>query len=196
MARAPDPGHAKTRLIAALGAEGAAALQMKLTARTVATATAAAIGPVTLWATPDEGHPAFQELRQRFDISLATQPGGDLGARMLAAVRAAKGPALVIGTDCPVLTPDHLRDAAEVLHSYDAVLIPAEDGGYVLIGTRKPQPVLFADVDGGTPTVMAETRWLLSAHGLSWRELPALWDVDTPDDLQRLQREASQILVD
>lgn len=186
MARAPEPGRAKTRLIQALGPEGAAALQAKLIERTVATATAASVGPVTLWATPDEHHPLFQDLQQRFGIALAQQPDGDLGARMLSAVKAAS-PSLVIGTDCPALTKEHLHDAAEVLQGYDAVLIPAEDGGYVLIGMRTPQPALFADIDWGTATVTAETRWLLSAHGLTWRELPPLWDVDTPKDLERLR---------
>ncbi len=187
LARAPQPGHAKTRLIPLLGPDGAAALQARLIARTVATATAAAVGPVTLWATPDDRHPAFQDKIGR-GITLAQQPDGDLGVRMLAAIAAAGGPTLVIGTDCPALTAEHLRDAAAVLQSYDAVLIPAEDGGYVLIGMRTPQPALFTDVDWGTSTVMAETRFLLSAHNLTWRELPPLWDVDTPGDLDRLRR--------
>jgi rSAM/selenodomain-associated transferase 1 len=189
LAKAPEPGHAKTRLIPALGAVGAAALQAQLIAHTVATATTAAIGPVTLWATPDEHHPAFQEIHRCFDIALARQVDGDLGDRMLAAITAAGGPVLVIGCDCPVLTATHLRDVADALASHDAVIIPAEDGGYVLIGMRRPQPVLFSGVDWGSSTVMAETRWLLSAHGLSWRELPPLWDVDTPYDLERLRHE-------
>jgi hypothetical protein len=187
LARAPEPGHAKTRMIPALGAEGAAALQARLIKRVVATAAGADAGPVTLWVTPNEQHALFQELKQSFEIALAQQPDGDLGARMLAAIVAAKGPALVIGSDCPALTGQSLRDAAEALRSYDAVLIPAEDGGYVLIGLRKPQPLLFADLDWGTPNVMDETRFLLSANGLTWRELPPLWDVDTPEDLERLR---------
>jgi glycosyltransferase A (GT-A) superfamily protein (DUF2064 family) len=107
---------------------------------------------------------------------------------MRAAVTAAGGPVLVIGTDCPSLTAEHLRDIAEVLRSYDAALIPVEDGGYVLIGLRRPRPELFSDIAWGTSTVADETRWLMSAHNLTWRELPALWDVDTPDDLKRLRR--------
>lgn len=186
LARAPVPGRAKTRLIPELGPEGAAALQAKLISHTLKTATA--VGRVTLWATPDVSHAVFQKARAHVGVTLAPQPDGDLGARMLAAFVAAKGPALVIGTDSPALTPQHLRDAAEVLRCYDSVLIPAEDGGYVLIGLRKPQPALFSDIDWGTPTVMAETRFLLSAHNLTWRELPPLWDVDTPDDLERLKQ--------
>ena len=189
LAKAPLPGLVKTRLIPLLGADGAAALATRLIERAVATACAADAGPVTLWTTPDAKHPLFQQMRRQFGVKLARQPDGDLGARILAAVEAAKGPVLVIGTDCPSLTAGHLRSVAEVLHGYDAALIPAEDGGYVLIGLRRPQPALFSGISWGGSTVAAETRWLMSAHALTWRELPALWDVDAPDDVERLRRE-------
>ena len=134
-----------------------------LTERAVETARAAGVGPVTVWTTPDETHPAFQALRTR-GVALARQPDGDLGARMLAALKAADGPALVIGTDCPAMMPAHLRMAAEALRSgADAVVLPAEDGGYVLIGLRKPLPALFAGMEWGTGEVMAETQ---PAHAL------------------------------
>ena len=189
LARAPVAGHAKSRLIPALGAEAAAALQARLIERTVATAASARIGPVTLWATPDETHPLFRAMRRQFGVALARQPDGDLGARMHAAVGASDGPALVIGTDCPALSADHLHLAAATLRNYDVVVIPADDGGYVLIGLRQPHPTLFADIEWGTKTVMTETRRRLQSLTLSWRELPTLWDVDTPEDLDRLRRE-------
>jgi rSAM/selenodomain-associated transferase 1 len=189
LAKAPLPGLAKTRLIPELGADGAAALQARLIERAVETACAAKVGPVVLWCAPDETDPLFQAMGRTSDVTLARQPDGDLGARMFAAVKAAPGPVLVMGTDCPAITPDELRIVAEVLHSYDAGLIPAEDGGYVLLGLRKPQPVLFSDIAWGTSSVGAETRWLMSAHGLTWRELPPLWDVDRPEDIERLRRE-------
>src|SRR5216684_4481658 len=103
LAKAPVPGLAKTRLEPALGPERAAALQARLTARAVETAKAAAIGPVALWTAPDETHPTFQMLGALFGVTLTRQPDGDLGVRMLTAMRAANGPVLVIGTDCPVL---------------------------------------------------------------------------------------------
>ena len=89
LAKAPIAGFAKTRLIPVLGARGAAVLQERLVERAVETACAAAIGPVTLWATPDESHPAFQSIGARLGITLARQADGDLGARMLAAITAA-----------------------------------------------------------------------------------------------------------
>jgi len=115
LAKAPIAGFAKTRLIPVLGADGAARLQASLIERALATACAAGIGPVTLWATPDENHPALQAIGARFPLALARQCDGDLGARMLAALAAAGGPALVIGTDCRALTSEHLGTAADIL---------------------------------------------------------------------------------
>jgi uncharacterized protein len=187
LAKAPLPGFAKTRLIATLGAEGAAALQARLIVRTVETACRAATGPVTLWVAPDATHQVFGALAARLPVELAIQPDGDLGARMLAAfVAAGDRPTVVIGTDCPALTAAHLREAAETLRKgIDAVVIPAEDGGYVLIGSRSPQPALFADMTWSTAGVMAETRARLARLELTSRELATLWDLDRPEDLAR-----------
>jgi rSAM/selenodomain-associated transferase 1 len=185
LAKAPQPGLAKTRLAAALGEQGAAELAVRLIVRTIATATAAAIGPVVLWTAPDEHHPLFQALRETSGVTLARQPEGDLGARMLASL--ARAPALVIGTDCPTLEPAHLRAAADALRDgVDVVVIPAEDGGYALIGAHRPEPALFDDMSWSTPVVMAETRRRMMRLGLSWREPARLWDVDVPEDLKRL----------
>jgi rSAM/selenodomain-associated transferase 1 len=188
LAKAPIPGFAKTRLIPVLGAAGAASLQERLIERAVATASAASIGPVTVWATPHGDHPAFETLRSRLGIAVVRQASGDLGARMLAALAAADGPALVIGTDCPALEPSHVRSAADVLRlGTDVVVFPAEDGGYVLLGMRRPQPELFCDLCWGAPSVMEETRHRLRQRGLSWEEPVTSWDVDLPQDLERLQ---------
>src|ERR1700736_1896363 len=93
LAKAPLPGLAKTRLAPLLGADGAAALQARMIERAVETARSADIGPVTLWAAPDQDHPAFQTLAALFGVTLVRQPDGDLGTRMLAALDAARGPA-------------------------------------------------------------------------------------------------------
>ena len=187
LAKAPVPGLAKTRLIPAIGAHAAAVLQERMTERAVSTAIAAQCGPVTLWCAPDPGHVSFRELVRHYAVTLKRQPDGDLGARMLAAFIAA--PALVIGTDCPALLPGHLHTAADALKDNDVVLIPAEDGGYVLTGARAPQPELFRDIAWGTAAVLAETRTRIAALGLRCAELDALWDVDTENDLARLERE-------
>lgn len=184
LAKAPLPGLTKTRLIPRLGAAGAAALQDWLLRRSVATALAAELGPVVLWGAPDCTHPAFAGLGP---VRLHDQPAGDLGARMLAAVDPAAAGTLIIGTDCPLLTPALLRQAAAALAGHDAVVIPAEDGGYVLLGLHRPEPRLFADIAWSTAQVMAQTRARLRELGWCWQELPALWDVDRPADVDRLR---------
>jgi len=190
LTKAPEPGRVKTRLAMMLGVEGAAALHERFATRTVAAAAEAATGPITVWADPDDRHPYFQALPQKYPLALARQPEGDLGARMLAAIAHAKGPSLVIGTDCPLMTAAYLRDAAEVLRGgADAVVFPADDGGYVLIGLRRPIPQLFADMAWSTGGVMLETRQRMRQLGLSWREPIQLWDVDRPTDVMRMRRE-------
>ena len=183
LAKAPVPGFAKTRLIPAIGAHSAAVLQERLTERAVATARDTTLGEVTLWCAPDTSHRSFRDL----GVALRAQPEGDLGARMLAAF--GERPALVIGSDCPALTSAHLREAAAALVTHDVVLIPAEDGGYVLIGARAPHAGLFSDMTWGTSTVLAETRRRIAALALRSFEFPPLWDVDSEDDLARMEQE-------
>jgi rSAM/selenodomain-associated transferase 1 len=196
-ARAPIAGEVKTRLIPRLGAEGAASLQKALTERALRTALAAGVGRVSLWCWPDENHPAFAVYAKDLDVSLFPQRGADLGARMLAAFEelCGGGPAIVVGTDCPALTPRELRSASEGLaHGYDAVVIPAADGGYVLLGLRRPEASLFVAMPWGSSDVMAESRSRLQQARLRWLELPCFWDVDRPEDLDRL--EASGLMSD
>lgn len=188
LAKAPLPGLCKTRLIPRLGAAGAATLQSWLLQLAVATAVTADIGPVSLWCTPDDTHPDFHRCQAFGDVRLLSQPQGDLGARMHAAAAASRTPAgtLIIGTDCPVLTPAFIQQMADALGHHDAVLVPAEDGGYVLIALRCADPRLFAAIDWSTDRVMAQTRQRLRELGLDWHETAPLWDVDRPADFERL----------
>jgi uncharacterized protein len=168
-AREPVPGRAKTRLIPKLGEWGAARLQARLMRHAVATARAARCGPVEL-------HLSKQ------------QKGRDLGDRMYRALASARRPAIIIGTDCPELRPSDLRRAMRWLAGgYDAVLAPAEDGGYALIGMRRASPRFFTGIDWGTSQVYAETARRLQAAGWRWRALRTVWDVDRPEDLDRLK---------
>lgn len=188
MAKAPVAGLAKTRLIPVLGATGAARLQRRLTLQILHTAQQANVGPVTLFCAPDPHHRFFRALHARTGVRCTAQHPGDLGQRMHAAVQAAAGPVLVVGTDCPALTPADLQAAAQHLRDgHDAVLQPAEDGGYVLIGLRAPCWPVFDGVAWSTAQVLAQTRVRLAAQGLHWLEAPTLWDVDVPADLPRLR---------
>jgi len=197
LAKAPVPGLAKTRLIPLLGSERATKLQASLIERAVDSACLSGVGPVTLWAMPDGSDAVFQAVQARYGLLVARQSEGDLGARMLAAITAANGPVLVMGTDCPALTPDHLRTAADILRrGIEVVMFPAEDGGYVLIGMRAAQAALFeAPICWGSARVLGETRRRLGRLKLSWQEPSMLWDIDLPADLERLRSGSLRELV-
>lgn len=191
-ARAPVPGKAKTRLAATIGAGAAARLHARLVERAVATAVAAGTGAVELHCAPDTRHPFFARLAARYGVALRAQGRGDLGARMhrslARALRAARA-AVLVGCDCPVLNARDLRRAVrELRRGADAVFVPAEDGGYVLVGLRRTASALFSDMPWGSDRVMSETRNRLRALGWSWRELREVWDVDRPEDYARLRR--------
>ena len=192
-ARAPEPGKVKTRLIPALSAAGAAELHRRLVRHSLGAATGARLGPVELWCAPDTGDPFFRECERRLGVSLSAQGEGDLGARMQRAFESALARArraILVGSDIPALSAQYLRDADQALvRGNKAVIGPAEDGGYVLIGLSRCDPELFRDIPWGGPEVMAETRRRIAS--LAWRssELPVLWDVDRPEDLGRLPQE-------
>lgn len=191
-AKAPVPGRVKTRLAAQLGDEGAARLAASLTTHALATAVAAGIGPVELWCTPDAKHPFFGECASRFRVSLREQRGADLGSRMEAAIAdalAAGSPMLLIGSDCPALDAAVLARAAAALGRHDAVFVPAEDGGYVLVGMARHIRGAFDAIAWGGDTVMQETRARLVRARARWQELDPLWDVDRPEDYARMRRE-------
>lgn len=191
-AKAPVPGAVKTRLAMLLGADGAASLHAGLVRHALATAVAARVGPVELWCAPDESHAFFAACAAQFGARLRRQVGDDLGARMRHAFETvlAEGSSLVlIGSDCPAITPALLRAAAAALQEGPVAIAPAEDGGYVLIALSRPCPQLFEGVQWGSAAVMAQSRARLAQARLAWRELPVLWDVDRPEDYARLQRE-------
>lgn len=177
-----------TRLIPAIGAERAATLHRAMIHRTVESALASGVGPVELWCIPDTDHEVFLGLRSNSAVTLHTQVGPDLGARMHAAIDARPGAAVVIGTDCPSLEPGDLVRASEALHANttDAVVTPAFDGGYVLIGVNAACTELFAGVEWGTERVLAQTRERAGTAGMRLLELAPRQDVDRPEDLEAL----------
>jgi rSAM/selenodomain-associated transferase 1 len=189
-ARAPVPGTVKTRLVPLLGAEGAAALHARLVKHALAGAREAALGRVELHGTPGTDDPFFRFCAGHYGVAVVEQAGGDLGARMLAAFErglAACARVLLVGSDCPALTARCLRQADRALREgADAVLVPCEDGGYALIGLRRVDARLFEGIAWGASTVAADTRTRLAALGWQWRELETLWDVDRPQDYERL----------
>lgn len=178
-AKAPVPGAAKTRLIPALGEWGAARLHARLVRHAVRTALASGCGPVEVHGSAR--HSFFRSLKTRFRL----QRGRDLGERMHHALSRNPG-AILIGTDCPELTAADLRRAARLLRGgAEVVLAPAEDGGYALIGARRVSAEMFRGISWGAPAVYAES--VKRLKGYRWRALRMVWDVDRPEDLERLR---------
>jgi rSAM/selenodomain-associated transferase 1 len=178
--RYPEPGRAKTRLIPALGADGAAALHRRLTERTVTAARASglAVEVRTTGAPPC----AFADWLGD-DIHFVDQGEGDLGERLKRA--ASPTPVLFIGSDLPDLTPGHLIEAATRMLTDRVVIGPAEDGGYWALGLTERCDHLFDAMPWGTDKVFEFTLARLRESGTDPALLPTLADCDCPEDLAR-----------
>ena len=187
MAKAPEAGLAKTRLIPALGAEGAAQLAKQLLDHTIRAARqASALNHLELCVTPHTDHPTFSMYKE---LTITEQAPGDLGQRMLAAferVLSEHDRAIMIGTDAPGITAAALNRAAVDLAAHDAVFIPALDGGYALVGLKKVWPALLTDMPWSTAHVMQTTRERLKDLDLRWLEYTPVADIDEEQDLIHL----------
>lgn len=189
-AKAPLAGQVKTRLIPALGASGAAALARKLLTHALQQAEGAKMEAVELCVSPAPQDLAWQGMDFSEAVTLFSQGEGDLGERMARAIARViqqyQCPVMLMGTDCPELTSERLSEAARQLTLHDAVLLPANDGGYVLIGLKSPCPSLFKDMPWSTAAVGRETLRRMAALGLRVWQGPALQDIDEPADLAHL----------
>jgi rSAM/selenodomain-associated transferase 1 len=191
-ARAPLPGHTKTRLIPSLGADGAAALYRCFLLDTLAQAARAPAQPVIAAAAADHV-PALRALAAEagLEAEVTIQSDGDLGARMCHAFQEAfargHSRAVIVGSDSPSLPPARVAEALAQSAARDLVLGPSFDGGYYLIGLRAAPPRLFAGIAWSQPTVLLETLRRACELGLSVSLLDPWYDVDTPEDLARLR---------
>jgi rSAM/selenodomain-associated transferase 1 len=194
-AKAPEAFRAKTRLIPALGAEGAAQLARHMLQHTLHEALASGADKVELCMAPDPTDPAWKNIGLPSSIICTLQGEGTLGERLArASARALEGgeEIFLIGTDCPALDASMLRQAIKALDDKDAVVIPAMDGGYVLLGLKRFAASIFEGIAWSTSAVLAETMDRIA--GLSWSlaVLPALPDIDEPADLQHLPKDWCQ----
>ncbi len=188
-AKAPVPGHAKTRLIPALGETGASQQALRMLVLALEQAQTAAIGPVELCMNPAPDAREWRDIPLPTGIETSDQGEGDLGERMARAVRRCieRGEAVLLtGTDCPDLSAARLREAAAQLATHDAVLHPAADGGYVLLGLRTFDAGLFHGIPWSTAAVARLT--LEHMAELNWRVWTGetLHDIDEPRDLAYL----------
>ena len=179
-ARYPHPGQCKTRLIPAVGAEGAARIHRQLTERT-ADILREADCHLTI-ATTGADIAAF-EAWLGDDLAFEPQVEGDLSDRLLAFAN--RAPIIFFGADTPELSPFHVRAAIEGLGSHEVVVGPADDGGYYLIAMRKPFPQLLTDMPWSTDRVLPETLRRLSELKIEPLLLETLADCDRPEDLER-----------
>lgn len=190
LTRAPRAGQVKTRLIPQLGAQGAADFHARLIHRCLETVTRAGLCPVELWCVPSCHDRFFQACRERYGIELYDQAQGDLGERMhdaLATALARAESAVLIGTDIPSIEAADLDAAFQALQQgKEAVVGPARDGGYYLIGLKQANRRLFDQMPWGTATVFQETASRLQQLEMDWLRLREHGDVDTPDDYRRL----------
>lgn len=186
-ARAPYAGQVKRRLIPAYGKRGSTQLYRLMLLDTLRTMSGFA--PLELWCQPNATHPFLHYCAGQVGARLRIQRGRDLGQRMYHALQLSlvEAPwALVVGADCVSLRNADLDLACATLeHGKDAVLGPAQDGGYVLLGLRRLEKGLFAPMPWGTDKVLSKTRQRLKRFHYAWSELPLRWDADRPGDVRR-----------
>lgn len=188
-AKAPLPGLAKTRLIPALGAQGAADLARRFLTRTLEAALAAQVGTVELCVSPAPADPVWQTFELSQAVHWTDQGEGDLGARMARAARRTLDggeSVLLIGTDCPELDAAQLQRAADALQRSDATLLPTFDGGYVLLGLNRFHPSLFNGIAWSTDCVATETMRRMNTLGWRVERHATVHDIDEPADLKWL----------
>jgi rSAM/selenodomain-associated transferase 1 len=198
--RHPVPGQTKTRLIPALGPQGAAALQKRMTEMTVETVRSfrQTRGDVDFEIRYADGERNLLQQWLGPDTIYKDQGQGDLGQRMkLAFAESFKGRAarvIIIGADCPAITAEHLNQSFTFLAGNDLVLGPASDGGYYLIGLSREYSFLFDDIEWGSSSVFKDTIHRAAAAGLKTALLAELDDIDLPEDLKNLPKKIQRDL--
>lgn len=186
--RYPEPGKTKTRLIPALGAQGAATLQRQMTEHTLLQVRELqSFHPLSVEVRFAGGDLSLMQNWLGSDLIYQPQGKGDLGSRMARSLSCAfqesVDRAAIVGTDCPGLNAHFIADAFSQLHAHDLVLGPAIDGGYYLISLRCFIGELFSGIDWGTAQVLQQTVDIAKQLDLSVAYLPRLADVDRPEDL-------------
>lgn len=195
--KSPVLGEVKTRLQPIYSKEQSLKLHKKMMLNTLALTKKLNDIDVELCCAPNRNTLFFLECENNFPVLLSDQQGAELGERMAFALSVAlqtHDKAIIIGTDCPAIDEDYISQALSALDDVDAVIGPAADGGYVLLGMRKFSLELFTNFSWGTDSVLTQTREVLS--DLSWtsKELAIMHDVDRPEDLHRYKDLLNEII--
>ena len=190
--RYPQPGTTKTRMIPALGADGAAQLQRKMTEHTLNTAKQLSNRDITIEIHFAGGDVKLMRQWLGKDIQYVAQVAGDLGDKMRSAFDRAfslgSQQVVTIGIDCPDIDSIILNNAFDSLQTHDLTLGSAEDGGYYLIGLNHSIPQLFSNINWGTERVLEQTKNIAEKLDLQVHYLPTLSDIDRPEDLAIWQK--------
>lgn len=186
--RYPEPGKTKTRLIPALGKEGAAMLQRQMTEQKLAQAQKLqTYSPLSLEIHFAGGNEQLMQEWLGSNITYKRQSEGDIGCRMTSAFhesfQTGMKQIVLIGTDCPELNAKLIAQAFEELIQHDLVLGPARDGGYYLIGLNRFISELFTGISWSTAEVLSQTLSIAQKLELAVAFLPTLSDIDRPEDL-------------
>lgn len=196
MAKAPIEGQVKTRLCPPLEPDEAASLHGSLVMDMLECCRSVKGCDRILAGWPNGAHPFFKAMEARYKVKVWDQEGEDLGRRMAAVFQAGLGTTyhtmLLVGTDIPGMSAPLLAEGLKALAHHDVVLGPAQDGGYYLIGLRKPVPELFQDIPWSTDRVFSLTEDKARRLGLSVKVLARLRDLDTLDDLEAIIRDVKR----
>ena len=184
----PILGEVKTRLQPIYSVEQSLKLHKRLVIDTLTLVCNVPGLDVELCCTPHRNSLFFLKCENDFSIMLSDQQGSDLGERMAFAMSVALQiyeKVIIVGTDCPDINQEYINDAIIALDDADAVIGPASDGGYVLLGLRKFSPDLFNNIEWSSDKVLAQTQKVLNDLSWSYKELGIMHDLDRPEDLNR-----------
>ncbi len=186
--KSPVLGEVKTRLQPDYSVEQSLTIHKRLTLNTLELSKELTDFEIELCCTPDRNTLFFLDCENNFPITLNNQQGDDLGERMAFSFSVAlqtHKKVVVIGTDCPDIDKDYITQAFDALNENDAVIGPAVDGGYVLLGLRKFSLDLFTNISWGSNKVFSQTEKVLKDLSWSYKELGIMHDLDRPEDLLR-----------
>ena len=186
LCKAPIEGTVKTRLAKRVGVQRATALHIEMMNHAISTISAVPDTSPQIWCAPDTGHRFFDQFRH--DMALFAQQGENLGERMSNALETAltdHGSVILIGSDCPVIDVGYIESAVSKLVGFDAVIGPAEDGGFGLIGLTRFDSALFDQVSWSTSAAFTQTFGNMVSLGWKVAVLDTIWDVDRPEDVDR-----------
>jgi len=175
----------------------ATALYAAMLEQIISTITSGSLCNVKLVCAPDSQHSIFHDLQKNYKIELGTQQGSDLGERMFQAASASLltyKSVVLLGTDCLQMTEYEIGQSLAQLQnrSIDALITPAYDGGYVLLGLNRIDQQLFSGIDWGTERVFEQTENILQQMNWCWKQNPKLHDIDTIDDLKDVYKNEHQ----